>query len=66
MPSPVPAGSFFDLFPLSVLTTSTIARLTELQPQSRFDQRRFRMNVIVDARPRVHRERLDRPGGRAR
>lgn len=50
MPSPVPAGSFFDLFPLSVLTTSTIARLTELQPQCRFDQRRFRMNVIVGAR----------------
>jgi uncharacterized protein YcbX len=45
--SPVPVGSFFDLFPLSVLTTSALERLNELQPQSRFDQRRFRMNVIV-------------------
>ena len=45
--SPVPVGAFFDLFPVSVLTTSTLAQLAELQPQSRFDQRRFRMNVIV-------------------
>jgi len=45
--SPVPVGSFFDLFPVSVLTTSTLEHLSELRPQSRFDQRRFRMNVIV-------------------
>jgi uncharacterized protein YcbX len=49
VPSPVPAGSFFDLFPVSILTTSTLVRLSELQPESRFDERRFRMNVIVDA-----------------
>lgn len=47
MESPVPVGSFFDVFPLSVMTTSTLARLNELRPQSRFEQRRFRMNVIV-------------------
>ena len=47
MESPVPVGSFLDVFPLSVLTTSTLARLDGLRPQSRFDQRRFRMNVIV-------------------
>jgi hypothetical protein len=46
--SPVPAGSFFDLFPVSVLTTSTLARLGELAPGSVFDLRRFRMNVIVE------------------
>ena len=50
MESPVPVGSFFDVFPLSVLTTSTLARLNELWPQSRFDERRFRMNVIVNTR----------------
>jgi hypothetical protein len=43
----VPVGAFFDVFPVSVLTTSTLAQLTALQPQSRFDVRRFRMNVIV-------------------
>ena len=49
IPSPVEAGLFFDLFPISVLTTSSLNRLNELEPQSRFDERRFRMNVIVDA-----------------
>src|SRR5262245_18680841 len=47
MKSPVPAGAFFDVFPFSVLTTSTLTRLKELRPQSRFEQRRFRMNLIV-------------------
>ena len=46
-PSPVPVGAFFDAFPLSVLTTSTLDALNEVRPQSRFDERRFRMNVIV-------------------
>jgi uncharacterized protein YcbX len=35
--------------PLSVLTTSTLARLQQAQPDSHFDERRFRMNVIVKA-----------------
>jgi uncharacterized protein len=48
LPSAVPEGSFFDLFPLSVLTTSTLDQLGEFEPDSRFDARRFRMNVIVD------------------
>jgi uncharacterized protein len=48
LPSAVPEGAFFDLFPFSVLTTSTLDQLNELQPESRFDARRFRMNVIVD------------------
>ncbi len=47
--SPVPEGAFFDLFPLSVLTTSTLERLRELAPQTRIDERRFRLNVIVAA-----------------
>jgi uncharacterized protein len=47
MASPVPVGAFFDVFPLSIMTTSTLARLNALRPQSRFEQHRFRMNVIV-------------------
>jgi uncharacterized protein YcbX len=47
IPSPVAASSFFDLFPVSVLTTSTLAQLQTLRPESRFDERRFRMNVVV-------------------
>jgi uncharacterized protein YcbX len=62
LPSAVPEGSFFDLFPLSVLTTSSLDRLGELEPQSRFDVRRFRMNVIVEtpARGFVENEWLGR------
>jgi uncharacterized protein YcbX len=37
-----------DLAPVSVITTSTLDRLGALQPDSRFDVRRFRMNVIVN------------------
>jgi uncharacterized protein YcbX len=48
LPSAVPAGSFFDLYPFSVMTTSTLDALSEVEPESRFDSRRFRMNVIVD------------------
>jgi uncharacterized protein YcbX len=48
LPSAVPEGSFFDAFPLSVLTSSSLEQLSEFEPQSRFDARRFRMNVIVD------------------
>jgi len=58
LPSAVPEGSFFDLFPLSVLTTSR----GELEPQSRFDARRFRMNVTIEtpARGFVENEWLGR------
>jgi len=48
LPSAVPEDSFFDLYPVSVLTTSTLDRLGELEPESNFDVRRFRMNLIVD------------------
>lgn len=46
--SPVPAGAFFDAFPLSLLTSATLRQLGSLRAASRFDTRRFRMNVIVD------------------
>lgn len=45
--STLPPGSLLDAYALSVLTTSTLARLAEVRPASRFDERRFRMNVIV-------------------
>ncbi|MBP7777908.1 MAG: MOSC domain-containing protein [Acidobacteria bacterium] len=48
MASPVPVGAFFDLFPVSVLTTSTLEQLRAHRPQSSIDERRFRMNVIVE------------------
>ena len=47
VPSAVPAGSFLDGFPVSVMTTSTLDHLRALRPESDFDARRFRMNVVV-------------------
>jgi uncharacterized protein YcbX len=45
--SPIPAGSFMDVFPLSVITTSTLEAMQELRPETNFDVRRFRMNIVV-------------------
>jgi uncharacterized protein len=43
LPSPVAADSFFDLFPVSLLTTSALHELNAREPQSISDGRRFRM-----------------------
>jgi uncharacterized protein YcbX len=43
----VPAGTFFDLAPLHILTTSTLDTLRSLYPAGRFEPRRFRPNLIV-------------------
>lgn len=42
-----PAGTFFDFGAVHLVTTSTLARLSELAPESRFDPRRFRPNLLV-------------------
>lgn len=44
----MPAGTFFDLSVMHVLTTATIDRLRELYPEGRFEVRRFRPNVVVE------------------
>ena len=44
----MPPGTFFDLAVLHVLTTSTLDRLREVNPRSRFEPRRFRPNLIID------------------
>jgi len=41
--------SFMDAFPISIITTSTLTRLQELHPESNFDPRRFRMNIVIKA-----------------
>jgi uncharacterized protein YcbX len=43
------AGTFFDLAVLHLLTTATLDRLRELYPKGRFEVRRFRPNIVVDA-----------------
>ncbi|HLW71146.1 MAG TPA: MOSC N-terminal beta barrel domain-containing protein [Candidatus Binataceae bacterium] len=43
----MPPGTFFDCAPIHVLTTATLARLSELYPEGRFEPRRFRPNLLI-------------------
>jgi uncharacterized protein YcbX len=43
----LPAGTFFDLAVVHLLTTATIERLRALYPEGRFEVRRFRPNIVV-------------------
>lgn len=45
----MPTGTFFDLAVLHLLTTATLDRLRELYPEGRFETRRFRPNIVVEA-----------------
>jgi uncharacterized protein YcbX len=43
----LPAGTFFDASVLHILTSATLAKLQDAYSQGRFDERRFRPNVII-------------------
>ena len=43
----MPAGTFFDIGVVHLLTTATIDWLRALYPQGRFEARRFRPNIVV-------------------
>ncbi|MHB1446281.1 MAG: MOSC domain-containing protein [Acidimicrobiales bacterium] len=44
-----PAGTFFDVAPLHLVTTATLDRLSRLNPASSFDARRYRPNFLIEA-----------------
>jgi uncharacterized protein YcbX len=43
-----PLGTYFDAYPIHVLTTATLAALREKDPASDWDARRFRANFVVE------------------
>jgi uncharacterized protein YcbX len=47
----LPAGTFFDLAVVHLLTTATIEHLRALYPEGRFEVRRFRPNIVVATGP---------------
>ena len=41
-------GNFFDALPIHLLTRTTLTTLARLAPESAWDERRFRPNLLVE------------------
>ncbi|MDQ2854897.1 MAG: MOSC N-terminal beta barrel domain-containing protein [Acidobacteriota bacterium] len=45
-----PLGTYFDAFPIHVLTTASLAAMAQLNPGARWDPRRFRPNFLIETK----------------
>ena len=43
-----PPGTYFDAFPISIISQQSLNTMNQLEGESRFDVRRFRPNLLVD------------------
>ena len=43
-----PPGTYFDAFPISIMSQQSLSTMNQLEGESRFDVRRFRPNLLVD------------------
>ena len=43
-----PPGTYFDAFPISIISQQSLDTMNQLEGESRFDVRRFRPNLLVD------------------
>jgi hypothetical protein len=48
-----PPGTYFDAFPIHLLTTASLDALARLAPDSAWDVRRFRPNFLIETAPGV-------------
>ena len=51
-----PPGTYFDAFPLLLLSQASLDAMQQAAPDSRFDRRRFRPNLMIDGASGAHPE----------
>ena len=44
-----PPGTYFDAFPMSIMSQQSLSTMNQLEGESQFDVRRFRPNLLVDS-----------------